>query len=270
MAKNVPAGYDMREFPAFAVTVDIVILSVVDGMLLVLLIERKDKPFKKAWALPGGFKRPGGDARRGCSSRTARGDRRRGAQTPVAVRRLRRPEARPARQRRDGGLPRRDARGRRDRRRHRCVRGPTLAGVGSARRRPAAGVRPRARSSATLSTGPPPTSSHPTSPPRSSARPSPSPNCRACTKPCGTTNSTPPTSAAACRRRPPLRRRPHLLRPAAGVQRGPRLRRLAPGVEPVHRGRVLRLPAGVRVRDRPGWPPGAPGGSCLGSACCMS
>ena len=58
MAKNLPAGYDMREFPAFAVTVDIVILSVVDGMLLVLLIERKDKPFKKAWALPGGFKRP--------------------------------------------------------------------------------------------------------------------------------------------------------------------------------------------------------------------
>lgn len=58
MAKNVPAGYDMGDFPSFAVTVDIVILSVVDGELLVLLIERKDKPFKKAWALPGGFKRP--------------------------------------------------------------------------------------------------------------------------------------------------------------------------------------------------------------------
>ena len=58
MAKNVPAGYDIRDFPTFAVTVDIVILSVVDGVLLVLLVERKDKPFKKAWALPGGFKRP--------------------------------------------------------------------------------------------------------------------------------------------------------------------------------------------------------------------
>ena len=58
MAKNVPSGYDIRDFPTFAVTVDIVILSVVDGVLLVLLIERKDKPFKKAWALPGGFKRP--------------------------------------------------------------------------------------------------------------------------------------------------------------------------------------------------------------------
>jgi len=58
VAKNVPAGYDMHDFPSFAVTVDIVILSVVDGALLVLLIERKAKPFKKAWALPGGFKRP--------------------------------------------------------------------------------------------------------------------------------------------------------------------------------------------------------------------
>jgi 8-oxo-dGTP diphosphatase len=58
VAKNVPAGYDMRDFPSFAVTVDIVILSVVDGALLVLLVQRKDKPFKKAWALPGGFKRP--------------------------------------------------------------------------------------------------------------------------------------------------------------------------------------------------------------------
>ena len=58
MSRNVPAGYDIGEFPPFAVTVDVVILSVVDGELLVLLIERKAKPFKKAWALPGGFKRP--------------------------------------------------------------------------------------------------------------------------------------------------------------------------------------------------------------------
>lgn len=53
-----PVGYDMREFPAFAVTVDIVILSVVDGTLLALLVQRKDEPFKQRWALPGGFKRP--------------------------------------------------------------------------------------------------------------------------------------------------------------------------------------------------------------------
>jgi 8-oxo-dGTP diphosphatase len=58
VSRNVPAGYDIRDFPTFAVTVDIVILSVVEGELLVLLIERKAKPFKKAWALPGGFKRP--------------------------------------------------------------------------------------------------------------------------------------------------------------------------------------------------------------------
>jgi 8-oxo-dGTP diphosphatase len=58
VSRNVPAGYDIGDFPPFAVTVDVVILSVVDGELLVLLIQRKDKPFKKAWALPGGFKRP--------------------------------------------------------------------------------------------------------------------------------------------------------------------------------------------------------------------
>ena len=58
MSRDVPAGYDIGNFPAFAVTVDIVILSVVDGVLYVLLIERDDDPFKQAWALPGGFKRP--------------------------------------------------------------------------------------------------------------------------------------------------------------------------------------------------------------------
>ena len=58
MSRNVPAGHDIGDFPPFAVTVDIVILSVVDGVLFVLLVERKEKPYKKAWALPGGFKRP--------------------------------------------------------------------------------------------------------------------------------------------------------------------------------------------------------------------
>jgi 8-oxo-dGTP diphosphatase len=42
----------------FAVTVDIVILSVVDRRLQVLLIERGGEPFRGEWALPGGFKRP--------------------------------------------------------------------------------------------------------------------------------------------------------------------------------------------------------------------
>ena len=48
----------MSTFPAFAVTVDIVILSVIDGELHVLLVHRKADPYEGRWALPGGFKRP--------------------------------------------------------------------------------------------------------------------------------------------------------------------------------------------------------------------
>lgn len=53
-----PLGYDASEFPSFAVTVDIVLLTVVDGSLNALLIERGGQPYQGAWALPGGFKRP--------------------------------------------------------------------------------------------------------------------------------------------------------------------------------------------------------------------
>ena len=53
-----PDGYDPSAFPSFAVTVDIVILTVIDAQLLVLLVRRKADPFEGAWALPGGFKRP--------------------------------------------------------------------------------------------------------------------------------------------------------------------------------------------------------------------
>jgi 8-oxo-dGTP diphosphatase len=51
-------GYDASKFPAFAVTVDIVILTMADGMLHVLLVRRGEEPFKGMWAIPGGFKRP--------------------------------------------------------------------------------------------------------------------------------------------------------------------------------------------------------------------
>jgi 8-oxo-dGTP diphosphatase len=54
-----PAGYDPSAFPAFAVTVDVVVLAVVDDDLHVALIRRAEEPFRGAWALPGGFKRPG-------------------------------------------------------------------------------------------------------------------------------------------------------------------------------------------------------------------
>ena len=38
---NVPPGYDARKFPAFAVTVDVVILTLVDGVLQGLLVRRR-------------------------------------------------------------------------------------------------------------------------------------------------------------------------------------------------------------------------------------
>ena len=53
-----PSGYDVTQYPRFSVTVDVVILTVVDRRLHVLLIERRDPPFAGAWALPGGFKLP--------------------------------------------------------------------------------------------------------------------------------------------------------------------------------------------------------------------
>jgi 8-oxo-dGTP diphosphatase len=57
-ATDVPAGYDPSEFPAFAVTVDIVILTMADGRLQVLLVRRGIAPYEGMWAIPGGFKRP--------------------------------------------------------------------------------------------------------------------------------------------------------------------------------------------------------------------
>ncbi len=55
---GVPAGYDPSRFPAFAVTVDMVILTMSDSRLNVLLVRRGVAPFKGMWAIPGGFKRP--------------------------------------------------------------------------------------------------------------------------------------------------------------------------------------------------------------------
>jgi 8-oxo-dGTP diphosphatase len=54
-----PLGYDPSDFPAFAVTVDVVILTMSEGMLHVLLVCRGEEPFEGMWAIPGGFKRPG-------------------------------------------------------------------------------------------------------------------------------------------------------------------------------------------------------------------
>jgi 8-oxo-dGTP diphosphatase len=53
-----PPGYDPSQFPPFAVTVDIVILTMSNGALHLLLIRRGEAPYEGMWAIPGGFKRP--------------------------------------------------------------------------------------------------------------------------------------------------------------------------------------------------------------------
>lgn len=53
------ARYRPGSFPRPSVTVDIVVLTVVDAELRVLLVKRREHPFKDRWALPGGFVRVG-------------------------------------------------------------------------------------------------------------------------------------------------------------------------------------------------------------------
>ena len=55
---GVPEGYDPSRFPAFGVTVDVVILTMSMGTLHILLVRRGEAPFQGMWAIPGGFKRP--------------------------------------------------------------------------------------------------------------------------------------------------------------------------------------------------------------------
>jgi 8-oxo-dGTP diphosphatase len=49
------AEYDPRAFDPVAVTVDVVALTIRDGALHVLLVERGEHPYRGRWALPGGF-----------------------------------------------------------------------------------------------------------------------------------------------------------------------------------------------------------------------
>ena len=55
---SLPPEYDAGKFPAFAVTVDIVILTMAEGVPHALLVRRGEAPFEGMWAIPGGFKRP--------------------------------------------------------------------------------------------------------------------------------------------------------------------------------------------------------------------
>ncbi|MGH3302792.1 MAG: NUDIX domain-containing protein [Streptosporangiaceae bacterium] len=49
--------YDPGEFPPFAVTVDLAVFTIRAGLLAVLLVQRRDHPYRGYWALPGGFVR---------------------------------------------------------------------------------------------------------------------------------------------------------------------------------------------------------------------
>ena len=53
--------YNPADFPPFAVTVDLVVLTVEPPNLLVLLTRRSSEPFGGRWSLPGGFVAPDHD-----------------------------------------------------------------------------------------------------------------------------------------------------------------------------------------------------------------
>lgn len=50
-----PDNYDASKYPPVFTTADLVIFTIRNGVLCVLLVLRKDEPFKDHWALPGGF-----------------------------------------------------------------------------------------------------------------------------------------------------------------------------------------------------------------------
>lgn len=52
-------GYRPKDYPRPSVSVDLVIFTIIDATLRVLLVKRKEHPFKGAWCLPGGFVRVG-------------------------------------------------------------------------------------------------------------------------------------------------------------------------------------------------------------------
>jgi 8-oxo-dGTP diphosphatase len=56
------ASYDARRFAPVAVTVDVVLLTIREGRLSVLLVERDGFPYRGSWAVPGGFIEPDEDA----------------------------------------------------------------------------------------------------------------------------------------------------------------------------------------------------------------
>lgn len=56
-------AYRQPDYPRPSVSVDLVILTIVDAQLRVLLVKRRSHPFKDTWAVPGGFVRVGETAK---------------------------------------------------------------------------------------------------------------------------------------------------------------------------------------------------------------
>ena len=61
MDPETTSDYSPHAFPPFAVTVDIVVMTIIENDLRVLLIRRAVPPFRDSWAIPGGFVRPDED-----------------------------------------------------------------------------------------------------------------------------------------------------------------------------------------------------------------
>lgn len=55
-------SYEPGEYPSFALTVDLAVFTIRAGLLSVLLVQRRDHPYRGYWALPGGFVRAGESA----------------------------------------------------------------------------------------------------------------------------------------------------------------------------------------------------------------
>jgi 8-oxo-dGTP diphosphatase len=53
------ASYDSTRYPSFALTVDLTIFTIRDGVLTVLLVQRGNHPYRGFWALPGGHVKHG-------------------------------------------------------------------------------------------------------------------------------------------------------------------------------------------------------------------
>jgi 8-oxo-dGTP diphosphatase len=65
------ASYDPRAYALVAVTVDVVALTIRDGALHALLVQRGEPPFQGHWALPGGFVRVSSGADRSAAIEAA-------------------------------------------------------------------------------------------------------------------------------------------------------------------------------------------------------